>query len=371
LSHKPANQDAGLINAPFLKIPNESTITQRLQIVSPQAGPVYSGVSPLSMLRQQQEPLRLNENVDHATDRFLSVQMFDDPPMTERLSGLEVEYAVALIYSSEAGKREATIGFDVGQGNQDLGFRGETPVLFEVKPQVLVQLKIRDVDGESTIARLLFQDFRGQVYPRQPKRVAPDLFFQRHVYRADGEMVGLPAGRMRLEYSRGPEYRVLRRELTIPRSGPVEVELQLQRWIDPSAHGYFSGDHHIHAAGCAHYTSPTEGVTPADMFRQVKGEELNVGCVLTWGPCYDFQRQFFSPAAAEVSDDRTVLKYDLEISGFGSQALGHVVCWTSRIRPTLVRTELPPKDGRHGQRLSCVGPKSRGASPGMPIRPAA
>jgi hypothetical protein len=60
------------------------------------------------------------------------------------------------------------------------------------------------------------------------------------------------------------------------------------------------------------------------MFLQVKGEGLNVGCVLTWGPCYDFQRQYFSPAADVVSEPLTVLKYDLEISGFGSAALGHV-----------------------------------------------
>jgi hypothetical protein len=60
------------------------------------------------------------------------------------------------------------------------------------------------------------------------------------------------------------------------------------------------------------------------MFVQVKGEGLNVGCVLTWGPCFDFQRQYFSPAADTVSEPLTVLKYDLEISGFGSAALGHV-----------------------------------------------
>jgi hypothetical protein len=98
----------------------------------------------------------------------------------------------------------------------------------------------------------------------------------------------------------------------------------IQRWIDPQEFGFFGGDHHIHAAGCAHYTSPTQGVTPADMFRQVKGEGLNVGCVLTWGPCYDHQRQFFAPGAHDISEPKTLLKYDLEISGFGSQALGHV-----------------------------------------------
>src|SRR5262249_4097635 len=101
-------------------------------------------------------------------------------------------------------------------------------------------------------------------------------------------------------------------------------QVKLERWVNPADYGFFSGDHHIHAAGCAHYTSPTEGVFPNDMFLYVKGEGLNVGCNLTWGPCYEFQRQFFEPVAHKLSEPFTVLKYDIEISGFGSQALGHV-----------------------------------------------
>ena len=114
------------------------------------------------------------------------------------------------------------------------------------------------------------------------------------------------------------------REIEIPRQLETNLELNLDRWIDTPALGFSSGDHHIHAAGCGHYTSPTEGVSPEDMFRQVKGEGLNVGCVLTWGPCYLYQRQFFKDKPHDLSDETTLLKYDLEISGFGSQALGHV-----------------------------------------------
>src|SRR4026209_2698910 len=51
---------------------------------------------------------------------------------------------------------------------------------------------------------------------------------------------------------------------------------------------------------------------------------MNVGCNLTWGPCFDFQRQFFEPRPHKLSEPLTLLKYDIEVSGFGSQALGHV-----------------------------------------------
>jgi hypothetical protein len=60
------------------------------------------------------------------------------------------------------------------------------------------------------------------------------------------------------------------------------------------------------------------------MFRQVKGEGLNVGCLLTWGPCYDYQKQFFLPTVDKLSEPFTLIKYDVEVSGFGSAALGHV-----------------------------------------------
>lgn len=311
----------------LVKVINESTSTQRIRMTSPQAGAVYAGASKFSLERQQQPRLNDLENVNRDPERFLSVEWFGQPPLTDRLSGLEVEYGLGLIFSSEAGKREATIGFDLGQGTQDLGFRGEAPVLFDVRPAIPVVIKVRDEDGTPTVARLEIRDPQGRVHPPQAKRIAPDFFFQPHVYRADGQTVLLPPGEFTVSTGRGPEYRVLQQKLVVPPaagSGVVTLDIPLRRWIDPAAYGFFGGDHHIHGAGCAHYTTPTEGVRPEHMFQQVKGEGLNVGCVLTWGPCFRYQRQFFEPRPNGLSDPKTILKYDLEISGFGSQALGHV-----------------------------------------------
>lgn len=52
----------------------------------------------------------------------------------ERLSGNKVQYMILFLRADEAGKREATLKFDAGQGTQDLGFRAEVPVLFTVDP---------------------------------------------------------------------------------------------------------------------------------------------------------------------------------------------------------------------------------------------
>ena len=180
----------------LVKVINEAATTKALRITSPQSGPVTAGAADLSMARQDQRHLKDGEVPGGAPGRFLQVEMVTSQPMTANLSGLEVEYALALLYSSEAGKREATIGFDVGQGTQDLGFRGEVPVLFDVRPAVPVRLRVRDHDGTPTVARFTFIDRSGRVYPPQPKRVAPDLFFQKQIYRADGGVVLLPPGRI-------------------------------------------------------------------------------------------------------------------------------------------------------------------------------
>lgn len=320
---RPVLQQSGFTPV-IVKVLNDSTVTRQLRIASPQAGPVYAGASLNILKRQAQTELNDNENVNNQTDRFLSVEMFQSAPMTRELSGLEVEYAIALIYSHESGKREATIQFDVGAGTQDIGFRGEVPVLFDVRPAVPVRLTIQDHDGIPTAARLTFRDQNSRVYPPQAKRLAPDFFFQPHIYRHDGETVLLPPGEFTLESCRGPEYRIVESKVIVPDATKATVDVPLRRWINPEEFGFYCGDHHIHGAGCSHYESPTQGVSPSDMFAQVKGEGLNVGCVLTWGPCFDFQRNYFSPQADEISEAKTILKYDLEISGFGSAALGHV-----------------------------------------------
>jgi hypothetical protein len=206
-------------------------------------------------------------------------------------------------------------------------------VLFTVRPAVAVTLNVFDDDGTPTTARFQFVDRQGHVFPPQAKRLAPDLFFQKQIYRAHGETVLLPPGELTMFYGRGPEYRWLERNVTIPEPGGADrgprkeptITVKLERWVHPAARGFYSGDHHIHAAGCAHYTSPTEGVDPADMLRQVKGEGLNVGSVLTWGPGFDHQHRFFAPRPHELSEPLGLVKYDIEVSGFGSEALGHVV----------------------------------------------
>jgi hypothetical protein len=63
---------------------------------------------------------------------WLHATLLHDVPTRKALTGQKVEYVILRLIATEAGRREATLKFDVGQGTQDLGFRAEVPVLFTV-----------------------------------------------------------------------------------------------------------------------------------------------------------------------------------------------------------------------------------------------
>lgn len=289
----------------LVKVRNEAGATSALRALSPNAQRLF------------------NSPAAEVADRWMELQMFDAQPLRAALSGLGVEYRIIQLHSRDAGRREAKFSFDVGQGTQDLGYRAEIDVLFRCEPAREVTLRVRDEHGRPTTAGFVVRDQQGRVYPSQAKRLAPDFAFHPQVYRADGETLRLPAGRYTVEFQRGPESVPQRPALAVDGS-THEWRFQVQRWFDPAALGWISGDHHIHAAGCAHYTNPTEGVHAPDMMRHCLGEDLKVGANLTWGPCFDYQKQFFTGVDDKVSTFPYVLRYDIEVSGFGSHQSGHL-----------------------------------------------
>lgn len=301
----------------LVKVVNQAGVTAELRAESPNAAETVrpASNSPTPAVGVKPADLR---------DRWTSLAMFRDRPMQPRLSGLGLEYRILQIFSRDAGRREARITFNVGQGTQDLGFRSDVDILFQANPAVDVALEILDEHGQASTASLLIRDPRGRVYPAQGRRVAPDFFFHPQIYRKSGESVLLPPGTYSLETTRGPEYRVTKRSMTVP-AGPSHREtIRLERWVDPAKSGWFSGDHHVHAAGCSHYDTPTEGVRPEDMIRHILGEDLKVGCVLSWGPCWYFQKQFFDGKTSPLSTPDYLMRYDVEVSGFPSSHAGHL-----------------------------------------------
>lgn len=301
----------------LVKVVNEAGITAPLEATSPNAARI---VGPSSGSPEPPAGLSAAE----VADRWADIRMFNDRPMTPTLSGLGVEYRLLQVFSRDAGKREARISFDAGQGTQDLGFRSDIDILFDAAPATKVVLEVIDEDGSDCMASFLIRDRLGRVYPAQSRRLAPDFFFHPQVYRTTGEHLFLPPGDYEVSWTRGPEYQPQQRTLSVG-SGPEQRErFELVRWIHLADHSWYSGDHHVHAAGCSHYESPTAGVGPEDMMRHILGEDLNVGCVLSWGPCWYHQKQFFDGGVHPLSTPDYVMRYDVEVSGFPSSHAGHL-----------------------------------------------
>ena len=346
----------------LVKVINEAGSTAQLQVESPNAEfPLH----PTSGEPQVKKEHMISQG--QAANRFLEIQLYRNRPMLPHLSGLKLEYAVVQLYSKDSGKREAEIGFNIGQGTQDIGFRNTIPVLFTIAPSVKVTLHITDDDGSPTMASLLITDgieriiddstgiskeefalvaaqrefyyegnqkvpayLRG-IYPLPSRRVAaydeyPDFFFQPQIYRADGEHIQLSPGKYAVTFTRGPEYLSQTKELIIPAGVETfEASFKLKRWINLSKLGYYSADHHVHGAGCSHYDSPEEGVLPRQMWRQVLGEDLNVAANLAWGPSWYYQKTFFTGKDNPFSTSTNIMRNDVEVSGFPSSHAGHVV----------------------------------------------
>jgi hypothetical protein len=289
----------------LIKVHNQAGVTSELRASSPNAQSLFN--SPKGDIR----------------NRWLDMQMFTAQPLTRPLTGLPLEYRIIQLYSRDEGQREAKLSFNVGQGTQDLGFRSEADILFRCLPSAPLKFRVLDEDGKPTTAMFLVRDKQGRVYPSQAKRLAPDFAFHPQVYRADGETLKLPRGEYTLTCMRGPEYIPILQNVAM-QNRPGSAQFRLRRWVDPAKMGWWSGDHHIHAAGCAHYTNPTEGVHAPDMMRHCLGEDLKIGANLTWGPCFDYQKQFFTGKDDKVSQYPYLLRYDIEVSGFGSHESGHL-----------------------------------------------
>jgi hypothetical protein len=265
------------------------------------------------------------------------------------VSGLPVEYHVIKVFSRDHGRRVVDLKLEVPQSGRIWStWASKTKKFdFDCSPTRDIKLVLKDTDGRGCMMALTIKDSRGHVYPPQAMRLAPDMFFHDHIYRADGETVRLPDGEYMVESRRGPEY--LKCEQTIRIGGDADlIDARLKRWIDPSHWDWYSGDVHIHAAGCSHYQNPTEGVSPETMIRHVRGEGLVIGEVLTWGPSWYYQKAFFTgraespPAALEhpqlqaannaswqphatAKDGESLVRYDVEVSGFPSSLSGHLI----------------------------------------------
>jgi TolB protein len=129
----------------------------------------------------------------------------------------------------------------------------------------------------------------------------------------------LPAGTYTLRAFHGPEYRVAEQKVEVKAGGTVEREVILERWADPPAKGWFSGDNHIHPNyGYGEYYNAQE-----DMARMCAGEGLHVCNLMVANSDGDgvFDREYFRGRLDPRSRGRTLLYWNEE---YRSTVWGHM-----------------------------------------------
>ena len=96
--------------------------------------------------------------------------------------------------------------------------------------------------------------------------------FEEGYFHADGSAtLTVPAGTISVVVTRGMEFRVVQREVTVPAGGAQAVTIALERLDDLPARGWFSGDMHIHMNYGGHYRN-----TPSHLAFQARAEDLHV-----------------------------------------------------------------------------------------------
>ena len=178
-------------------------------------------------------------------------------------------------------------------------------------PTGQLRVRVSDSDGEPLPSRIYLTGSDGRAhfphssYPRVVS-VTEDYYFH-----TDGSFsVTLPVGEATVEAWRGFEYEPVSRAAQISAGEHTTVELQLDRWIDMAADGWYSGDNHIHPNYGGHYF-----VTPDDLRNKAHAEDLNVanGMIANyWGNSRVEDLEHFLGHPHPHTGPRTIVYYNEE-----------------------------------------------------------
>jgi TolB protein len=187
------------------------------------------------------------------------------------------------------------------------------------QPVGSIALAIRDHQTQNAItARVSIQKLDGKLSapPAALYRVLGDV---PHYYQTADSTWELPDGKYVLKVYRGPEYVMHREQFEVQAGKTTQISVQLQRWANAAAKGWYTGENHIHANyGYGHWYN-----TPRTMLDQSAGEDLHVSNFMVANSDTDavFDREFFRGKLDPISTPETLLYWNQE---FRSTIWGHM-----------------------------------------------
>ncbi len=186
-------------------------------------------------------------------------------------------------------------------------------------PTGTLALKILDVGkNEPVTARVSIEHLGGKFYA-PPNALYRALGSTAHFYCDKEASWELPAGNYTLRAWRGPEYRSMSFSFKIEPGKALEQVVQLERFANPAASGWYSGENHIHA----NYGYGEWYNSPQTMREQCAGEDLRVCNFMVANSDTDgiFDREFFRGQPDRLSNGETILYWNQE---FRSTIWGHM-----------------------------------------------
>ncbi len=225
-----------------------------------------------------------------------------------------------LVYSRNGGRPEEERTTDQGMGFElyTVGRGGGVPRRIRIEeyawsePVGQVRVRVSAADGRLLPSRIYLSAADGRSYfprgsfPRVLSAAGDDYYFH-----TDGSFaVTLPVGDAELEVWRGFEYEPETRTVDVRAGEWTTVEVQLDRWIDMAANGWYSGDNHIHPNYGGH-----ERITPLDLRNKALAEDLNVanGMIANyWANSRVEDLEHFLGHPHPHGDERTIVYYNEE-----------------------------------------------------------
>ena len=172
------------------------------------------------------------------------------------------------------------------------------------------------VSGRPLPARVSIEGADGRSFaPDDAWRYADDGFDRRqrkveygYFHTRGSSVVTAPAGSVTVEVSRGPEYRVVRRTISVRSDSTASLRIVLDRLVDMPAAGWYSADLHVHMNYGGAYRND-----PRNLAFQARAEDLHLVenlIVNKEGRVPDIG--YFSGRPDPVSTSSTVIVHDQE-----------------------------------------------------------
>jgi Tol biopolymer transport system component len=140
------------------------------------------------------------------------------------------------------------------------------------QPTGQLRLTILGPDGQPTPARVYLKASDGRRYSPEGEFHRVVSAGERHYYHTDGsDLITIPTGTVNVEAVKGYEHRPVQDSIEVASDGETTITLQLDRIVNPTERGWYSGETHAHDLHGGRF-----GLSHQHFFKQLRAEYLHV-----------------------------------------------------------------------------------------------